>query len=149
MHSTNCVLKSEQTGELKCSCASVNLTLSFTPSLVALRNPIDLESCPMRKKKQIPSFDHSLTWRKKTDRAPRKKLSPITGPVTVPSMKDVQTVSCTPSIREQITHRQRNYISPHSGSPNLTPSKRQKLDQLPAGTSSDECMSSLKDQATL
>ena len=36
--------------------------------------------------KDIPPFDYSIKWRKKVDKPPRRKLSPLVGRITVPSL---------------------------------------------------------------
>ena len=91
--------------------------------------PYRVRKLSAEEKKQIPVFDHSLVWRKKTEKPPRKKLAPIVGKVTVPSMENIQR----DTTQKTVKNAQKNVTS--------TPSKRQKMDTDGADlTSSDESM---------
>ena len=75
--------------------------------------PYRMRTLTEAEKNKIPPFYHYLIWRKKTDRPPRRRLSPMVARPTPPSMKGVQ------SEEEQVRYRSNDSMG-------TTPSKRIK-----------------------
>ena len=104
-------------------------------------------------KKDIPPFDHSLVWRKKTERPPRRRLPPIVGKVSVPSMHGKQSQEPAKVIStDSREKREQRLMSPGTKSPSITPSKKQKLNEKPSVTpvtSSEDDMDCSKSDKSL
>ena len=83
------------------------------------------------KASSIPQFDHTIIWRKKVDRPPRTKLSPLVGRPVLPSMRD-ELINRDIEINKS-TQRQRS-----TDSNSKLPSKRQKVDNTGKSTSDEE-----------
>ena len=53
-------------------------------------DPYKIRNLTPEEKRQIPVFDHTIEWKKKTQRPPRRRLEPLVGKVTVPSMQNAE-----------------------------------------------------------
>ena len=46
-----------------------------------------MDMCDIEKEENLPKFDHSLRWKRKTERPPRRQVSPTKISATPPSLR--------------------------------------------------------------